>query len=73
MTISREDALDVIYSDVHPLPDLSGVDLRNADLHCASLRNADLTDACLFGVDLNGIVYDDDAIWPKGFTPPPSA
>ena len=27
----------------------------------------------LSGADLTGVMYDDNTIWPEGFTPPPSA
>jgi uncharacterized protein YjbI with pentapeptide repeats len=34
----------------------------------ANLSGADLSDA-----DLTGVAYDDETVWPDGFSPPPSA
>ena len=63
--------------------DLTGADLTGADLTSANLTGANLTGAYLeranlkgaklVGANLEGVKYDDDTIWPAGFTPPPPA
>ena len=52
---------------------LKSANLERAILIGADLIDADLTDADLTDADLTGIKYNDQTIWPKGFTPPPSA
>ena len=47
--------------------------LYGANLRGASLRGANLSYANLIDANLEGIKYNDKTIWPKGFTPPPSA
>ena len=68
--------------------DLSGANLNGVDLIRATLRNTNLSDATLIGADLSranltnanldgadltGIYYTKETLWPRGFTPPPSA
>jgi uncharacterized protein YjbI with pentapeptide repeats len=60
--------------------DLSGADLTDADLPDANLlkarltdadlTDADLTDADLTDATLEGVIWDDDTVWPEGFEPP---
>jgi uncharacterized protein YjbI with pentapeptide repeats len=55
--------------------DLTGAKLRSADLTGAiltdaKLRSADLRYAILSDTNLEDIDYDEDTIWPDGFTPP---
>ena len=52
---------------------LYGARLYDANLRDANLRDANLEGAILEGAILEGIKYNDKTVWPKGFTPPPSA
>ena len=52
---------------------LEGAHLEYAHLEGAHLERAHLTGAYLMGAYLKGVNYDDDTLWPAGFTPPPSA
>lgn len=52
--------------------DLSDADLSYADLTGADLGHANLTGATLDHANLSNVFYDDQTIWPQGFTPPPS-
>jgi ribosomal protein L7/L12 len=52
---------------------LAGADLTGADLAGADLMNVNLAGANLDGADLAGAQYNDNTIWPEGFTPPASA
>ncbi|WP_059017200.1 pentapeptide repeat-containing protein [Mycobacterium sp. M26] len=52
--------------------DLTGADLRYADLSGADLGRANLTGAMLDHAILTNVFYDQQTIWPQGFTPPPS-
>jgi len=48
---------------------LVGADLTNADLTGADLTNADLTGAILTGANLSNITYNQQTVFPEGFTP----
>jgi len=52
---------------------LTGANFGNANLKGAYLERANLKGAKLVGANLEGVKYDDDTIWPAGFTPPPPA
>lgn len=52
--------------------DLTGADLNGADLTDADLGHAKLTGAQLNRAVLTNVFYDDQTVWPEGFTPPPS-
>ena len=64
--------------------DLRGADLREARLRGANLEWAVLNSADLRGANLKGVIkldtaklrrtkYNNDTIWPEGFSPPPEA
>ena len=68
------DLSDVILSGANlSNTNLGGVSLRNANLTGANLSGSYLLGADLAGAILDDIIYDDDTIFPNGFTPPPSA
>ena len=50
--------------------DLSGADLSSADLSRAYLYRANLSRAYLDGAHLYRAKWDDNTVWPEGFTPP---
>ena len=52
---------------------LKGAYLTGANLSGANFGKANLEGADLEGANLEGVKYDDDTIWPAGFTPPPPA
>jgi hypothetical protein len=63
-----------------PPINLAGVDLRGADLSGADLRDVVFSEAIDIGgrqititALLDGVIYDNETRWPRGFTPPPSA
>jgi len=51
---------------------LSKADLRKASMNGANLCRANLEDANLEDVNLQDCIYDEETVWPKNFTPPPS-
>ncbi|MBA4024434.1 MAG: hypothetical protein C0482_18950 [Gordonia sp.] len=52
---------------------LAGIDLTDATFVDATFIGVDLTGADLTGADFEGVSYDEETVWPAGFTPPPSA
>jgi uncharacterized protein YjbI with pentapeptide repeats len=75
MTVNREDAINAIYADSRPLPDLSGANLSGANLSGANLSGANLSGANLSGANLSGTdlsnaTWDSNTLWPIGYTPP---
>jgi uncharacterized protein YjbI with pentapeptide repeats len=70
MTVNREDAINAIYADSRPLPDLSGANLSGANLSGANLSGANLSGANLSGTDLSNATWDSNTLWPIGYTPP---
>lgn len=52
---------------------LQGANLWRANLQGACLEFANLQDAHLLGANLQGAKYNDNTVWPEGFTPPPRA
>lgn len=52
---------------------LTGANFRGARLIGVDLRAANLTAADLTDTEFVNVRWDDDTIWPDGFTPPPSA
>jgi uncharacterized protein YjbI with pentapeptide repeats len=53
--------------------DLEGANLRGVNLTGADLDGANLGGANLGGANLKGIKYNNQTIWPAGFTPPANA
>jgi uncharacterized protein YjbI with pentapeptide repeats/menaquinone-dependent protoporphyrinogen IX oxidase len=49
--------------------DLSGANLQEANLSDASLCWADLREADLTGANLSGAMYNEQTVWPEGFSP----
>ena len=50
--------------------DLTNADLTNADLSHTDLTGANLTGAKLDGAKFYETAWDEDTVWPDGFTPP---
>ncbi len=51
---------------------LQGASLFGASLFGAHLQGASLVGAHLERAQLGGIIYNEETVWPEGFTPPPS-
>jgi hypothetical protein len=71
-TCGQPDAIDPKNEAKGMRIDLRSSDLRDADLRYAQLFGANLSGAKLTGASLDNINWDEAAIWPAGFTPPPS-
>ena len=53
--------------------DFTGANLSGADLGGAYMEGANLSNADLSGADLFRTRYDEETVWPDGFTPPSDA
>jgi uncharacterized protein YjbI with pentapeptide repeats len=74
------DLSQAVLRGILPPINLAGVDLRGADLRGADLRDVTFIETVNIGgqlltieATLNGVIYDSETRWPRGFTPPPSA